>query len=281
MATPPRFYGRSRINERQDAGAVAVTIAIAIAPALTYDVFYRAMPSVSVWPFFLPLLLASVSALVPTRMVVGEDGVQISWFGSRFIHYRDVATIEAAGKDAIMTLGSGIRVRLPIGPKAKPLERHTLRRNELIRTVRERLEQSRQFHHAPEIEHLVMRNGRDARTWVDDLRTLTTAPAAPFRSLALPPDALWRVLESPQAPPDARLGAAAALQMISPDATTHERIRRIAASSASPRVRVSIDAIGSWREGDASLANLLGRSGLEERDSDDCIAADGSVARTS
>jgi len=214
-------------------------------------------------------------------MSVGEDGVRISWLGLRFIFCRDVAMVEAAGKDAMMTLTSGLRVRLPVGPKGKPLERHTLRRNELIRTVRERLEQSRQAHHVPEVERLLSRNGRDARTWVDDLRALTSAAATPFRSTVLSTDAVWRVLESPLARPDARLGAAAALQMIAPDATTQERMRRIAASSALPGMRVCVDAIGSWREEDASLANLLARSGVEESDPDEGVAADGSAARTS
>jgi hypothetical protein len=84
------------------------------------------------------------------------------------------------------------------------------------------------------------RNGPDVRAWLARLRSF--ARPGPYRAAGAADDLLWRVIDDPGAAESER--AAAAL-VLGADATQDERsrLRRVAARTASPRVRVAIERV--------------------------------------
>jgi hypothetical protein len=83
------------------------------------------------------------------------------------------------------------------------------------------------------------RGGRNARVWVDDLRTLL-ARAETFRAAPLSVDALAAIVEDGSAPPVTRAAAAAALSTANQEA--RERVRIAAEATAAPHLRVALEA---------------------------------------
>ena len=84
-----------------------------------------------------------------------------------------------------------------------------------MRAISKRLEQ---FNLTRDIQERVARNERDGRLWASHLRALMGG--SPFRTMGQNPDALWHLLENPVASTDARVGAAVALRMSSPEPDT-------------------------------------------------------------
>jgi hypothetical protein len=60
-----------------------------------------------------------------------------------------------------------------------------------------------------------------------------------YRTSAVRPEGLWRIVESPHADGDARTGAAIALAS-SLDSAGRKRLREAAASCAEPRLRIAL-----------------------------------------
>jgi hypothetical protein len=107
---------------------------------------------------------------------------------------------------------------------------------------------------APDAAALVGCGARTYDAWIEALRELSRD--GHYRAAALPPEELWRVLEDPAAETSARAGAAMALRE-SLDAEGRARLRVAGAASASPRVRVALDAIASSDADDAELRAAL------------------------
>jgi hypothetical protein len=84
------------------------------------------------------------------------------------------------------------------------------------------------------------RNGPDVRAWLARLRSF--ARPGPYRAVGASDDLLWRVIDDPGAAESERAGAALVLGAA---ATQDERsrLRRVAARTASPRVRVAIERV--------------------------------------
>lgn len=89
------------------------------------------------------------------------------------------------------------------------------------------------------------RGGRNARVWVDDLRTLL-ARAETFRAAPLSVEALAAIVEDASAPPVTRAAAAAALSNAGDE--PRERVRIAAEATAAPHLRVALEAAA---DGDA------------------------------
>jgi hypothetical protein len=93
-----------------------------------------------------------------------------------------------------------------------------------------------------EEETFLARGTRTLPDWIRDMRAFGTGEAGAYRTISIPRERLWSVLESPTADPSAREGAALALHA-SLDGEERSRVLAIAAKSASPRLRVALDAI--------------------------------------
>jgi hypothetical protein len=107
------------------------------------------------------------------------------------------------------------------------------------------------------------RNGRSARAWRDALRD-ALATAGGYRAEALDPNGVVRVLESPAAPVERRIGAALALAASMGD-EGRTRICVAAAACANPRVRIALE--------------KAARGALADADLDAALAADAEVVQ--
>jgi hypothetical protein len=92
------------------------------------------------------------------------------------------------------------------------------------------------------------RSGRATEAWMREVAAVTEAGAS-YRTPAVPPDELWRIVEDAAAPPTARAGAAVALRQAL-DAVGRVRLRAVADACAGPRLRVALDAVASSEDDD-------------------------------
>lgn len=105
------------------------------------------------------------------------------------------------------------------------------------------------------------RGGRDSEAWLDALPATVDARAS-FRSPALPPAVLLRVVEDATQHEDARVGAALALRDTLDD-ESRARIRAAAGACASTELRHALEAAAA--EDDARLVRALDAVGRPGR----------------
>ena len=105
---------------------------------------------------------------------------------------------------------------------------------------------------ATHVAAVIGRNGRTHEQWLEALRQLRRGEAD-YRSAAFPRDDLWRVLEDPAAPEDARAGAAFVLYADGGEAD-EIRLRNAAGATVSPRLRVALDSAAAGDETELATA---------------------------
>jgi hypothetical protein len=183
------------------------------------------------------VVAAALALLVgawPARAEIAPDGVSITWLTRRrFVPFADLSTVTETTKGAVLHLVSGERVVLPraLGESGN---------GAIVARVREAFDVYRAA--APMAPAaavaLVSRGEREVSAWLDDLRGMR---AEGYRTASVRDDDLWRVLEDPSAAGDARAGAALLLRSRLDDAG-RARIRIASAATASPKLRVALDA---------------------------------------
>jgi hypothetical protein len=198
--------------------------------------------------FFLPLLAFAIVGLVPSRITVGADGVEVRWFGRRrFVRHKDIvnATQYTAGwgnsryTGVALWLESGEELRIPVG-QARRLHGSDDRTRMILERIDEAAAEADR-EHAELDAALLARGDRDVGEWVRALRSLGAGANATMRTAPIEADRLWRIVEDPGAAPVARAAAAAALTA-DPAAESRRRLRVVAEQTAAPRLRVAIDA---------------------------------------
>jgi hypothetical protein len=222
---------------------------IAIASSIT-----RAHGAPSVWPVLaclFPLLVFAIVSLVPSRVTVGADGIELRWFGRRrFFRHRDVvnATQYIAGlgnsryTGVALTLESGEEVRIPIGQARSGDDRTRM----VLERIQEAAAEGQREH--PELDPAILARGdREVADWMRALRSLGAGANATMRTAPIEAERLWRIVEDPAGPPLARAAAAVALTA-DPAADARRRLRAAAEATAAPRLRVAIDAAASHDE---------------------------------
>jgi hypothetical protein len=117
---------------------------------------------------------------------------------------------------------------------------------------------------AADVSALVGRGTRTRADWLAALTKLRDAEGG-YRDAVVREDDLWRVVEDPSAPEDARGGAALLLRSSLDDAGK-ARVRVAAEATASPKLRVALDAAA----GDAQEEAL--RAALSDLSEDDAVA---------
>jgi hypothetical protein len=190
----------------------------------------------------LVLALYGVIALpmvLPQKIAIGEDGILLRWAGRRrfvpFGHLRE-ARATALGIELDLDDDRELEIRLTHRANAAVSQRTSML---------ERIEEGLANHRAlapAEDEALLTRGERDLDAWIHEMNVLGAAGAYGYRTIAVPRERLWAVLENPTADPSARQGAALALRARLDD-DERERLVSIAQKSASPRLRVAIDAV--------------------------------------
>jgi hypothetical protein len=186
---------------------------------------------------FAPLLI-----VIRGRSVeVGADGLSLSWNTHRsYIRFEDVASVEVSELDSIVvTLHDGQKIPLRTGGSSgwDGGEGAALLREALLRRIHEAMDAHRGRIGPREIAAQLAPGARDHRTWLSDLKKLRDGEGG-YRNAALREDDLWRVVEDPGAPEEARAAAAVLLR---PTEGAKPRLRVAADAVASPRLRVALE----------------------------------------
>ncbi|HVY44711.1 MAG TPA: hypothetical protein VHB21_02485, partial [Minicystis sp.] len=140
------------------------------------------------FPFlFVPFIAVYASLmLVPSRVTVGVDGIEVGWFGRRrFVRHADVTAVmeyeSGFGNSRYvgveLWLESGERVRIPIGQRRTDRERLT--------AILERITEAREAAKAPRGDvdpSLLARGDRPVPEWVRALRSLGAGANATMRT---------------------------------------------------------------------------------------------------
>ncbi|MEZ4311127.1 MAG: hypothetical protein R3F14_24055 [Polyangiaceae bacterium] len=198
-------------------------------------------------------LVSSGLMFVKAHATVAADGVLVSFLGKRrFYPYATIAGVtptEAGYKTVALTMRDGGTVHLPL-----PREWSNEQETEAARRLASRIQTAMTEHGAASTEsdlQALAQQGRPARAWVTHLRTIGTGANADHRRAPVPPDRLWRIVESPMEDPEARAAAAIALGFTAestggaggaggPEGTS-PRLRAIARNTAEPRLRVAFE----------------------------------------
>lgn len=213
----------------------------------------------SIWPALiaaLGVLTVIVWMLVlamPTRAVVGADGVLVSWFWRRrFVRYANVSSIRPFGAGSVIgvvvLLRDGSAVKLPI----KPALTEDLNQQRVALVV-QRLQQGLAGYRAAHDDRpapLPERGGRPVGEWIRQLRAIGSGASADHRTAPITAERLWQIVEDPGADPVARAGAAVALGGAI-DARGRARLRIMAEATASPEVRRLLDLAANEASEDA------------------------------
>jgi hypothetical protein len=204
---------------------------------------------------------------VPTRVVVGGDGVLLRWLGTaRFVPWSRVVDIEPFDGGIVLALGpdSGeelLTVRMPDDHQRYHPERDALLER-MVAALRAYGPSSR----AEPVTRLFARAGGRTRDWVREMRALIR-PVEGFRTASVPVERLWQVVLDPRADREARTGAAVALAPTLPD-EDRARLRAVADGCAEPRLRIAlVTAATEARAPDETLAEAL--DALESEGVDD------------
>jgi hypothetical protein len=207
------------------------------------------VPALSV--LFVAAGALAIRATRPADVVVGADGVTLrrALRKPRFIHFQDIAGVSTPSPMALRIELTNGRTEL-IGSDALAPENLAA----LALRLREALaSRAKGAMAAPKLE-LLARGGRDVARWIRDLKRASTT--TDYRSVPLSSDDLAHVLESPDAEPEQRIGAAVALRVADGDSAP-QRIRVAAELCANDEVRGALEALAEGEAEDAAVERAL------------------------
>ena len=206
----------------------------------------------------LPLVFAG---MMPAKVEVGVDGILQRWLWTRkFIPIAQIATVTRRNDCTIhVQLRDGreepIYTSAPRrdGFGASLARQH---RDAIFARINETLVSYRARGPAPDVSAMVAKGTRSRGDWLAALEELCERPGG-YRDAVVRDEDLWRLIEDPSAPGDAR-GAAALLLRGSLDDAGRARVRVASDATASPKLRVALDAAA----GEGNVETL--RAALEE-----------------
>jgi hypothetical protein len=182
------------------------------------------------------LLVLVVAASIPTHVTVGTDGISIEWLGTcRFVPWASVAAVESFDRGVVLALSTGqwLTLRTPAAD-----ERHHTERDAMVERMRVAWRACAETPSDEAAGRRVRREGGRTLEWVRAVRAMATSWGG-YRTVGMPTDRLWRVVEDPAADRALRTGAAIALAP-SLDADGRGRLHAVASSCAEPRLRIAL-----------------------------------------
>jgi hypothetical protein len=182
------------------------------------------------------LLVVFAGGTAPTHVIVGADGILVRWLGTlRFVAWTSVLSVEAFDGVVVLALEGGgwLTLRTPADH-----ERYQPERAAMIERMRVAWRAQVLARPDEETARLVRRAGGRTQEWVRAMRSMVRVEHG-YRTGAVPPERLWRVVEDPCADRVARTGAALALAP-GLDEGGRDRLRSAAASCAEPRLRIAL-----------------------------------------
>lgn len=214
----------------------------------------------------LPMLMVPwfLGAMLPSRISVGIDAVHLRWmWRTKLIPMSKIAGIER---------GEQRQIRLRLYDGSEELLYTSMRTNNyrmgndyaaqhrdaVLARIAEAHAAFRARGPAADVSSLVGRGTRSREEWRAALAKLRATEGG-YREAVVRDDDLWRVVEDPSAPEDARGGAAMLLRRSLDDAGK-ARVRVAAEATASPKLRVALDAAAGEADEpfDAALDELAG-----------------------
>jgi hypothetical protein len=215
-----------------------LTIVMTTSPWVLFNLL-RYMPG---WSLVVVLGLYGIVGLpmiLPQKVAIGEDGILLRWASRRrFVPFGQLREARATSLGVELELADDREIEIRLTHRA---DAEVSRRSAMIERIEEGLAQHRALAPA-EDEALLTRGDRALEAWIQEMNILGTADAYGYRTIAIPRERLWAVLENPSAEPTARQGAALALRARLDD-DERERLTAIGQKSASPRLRVALDAV--------------------------------------
>lgn len=238
---------------RQQTGIGVGAIAMAVMLLSKHWMHMSAGP----WPFIAIMGSFMLLALLPEKVTVGVDGVLVKWlWQKKFFPMRDIVTIHAEGPTRIRLELTGGRVETISTASSKQRNRggvYTERRDMILARIREAWQTHRAQGPGADVATLVARGTRSLEEWKKALAGLESGDAG-YRQAALREEDLWRVVEDPRASEDARAAAALLLRK-GLDERGKARVRVAAEATASPKLRVALEAQVAGDD-DAALSAL-------------------------
>jgi hypothetical protein len=176
--------------------------------------------------------IAAMNFMARTSIVLGTDGTLVRSRGDeRFIPHADVTRVMSHAR-------STVALYLESGPVELIHTKDPSHQLALSMRI-ERAVRGARIKGSANVSALVGRQGRTRNEWLEALHRLKNDEGT-YREIAVREDDLWRLLEDPAAPEDARAGAALVLRR-SLDDSGKARIRVAARTTASPRLRVALE----------------------------------------
>jgi hypothetical protein len=257
------FASRARTDPR--VGAVGWTTMVLLFIGLAMVAATSADTS-SLWLFLysglgLAILIGWVVMMaMPTKVVVGADGVLVSWFWRRrFMSYSAVRAVRPFGsgnrQGVALWPASGAPIKLPI--KARLTHRLN---DQAVDLVTQRIQQAIASFHQRRREGEVMLPERGARStseWIRLLRSVGSGAHADHRTAPVGQEELFRIVEDPGAEPVARARAAVAVGCGLDDAG-RARLRIAAEATAAPEMRALLE-LSAEEADEADVARALAR----------------------
>jgi hypothetical protein len=215
-----------------------LTIVLTTSPWILFNLL-RHLPGVSILVILALYGVIALPLVLPQRIAIGEDGILLRWAGRRrFVPFGRLRAARATPLGVALEIDGerDLEIRLTHRAEAEPS-----RRASMLAKIEHGLAHHRALAPA-EDEALLTRGERDLDAWIEEMTFLGTADAHGYRTITIPRERLWAVLENPVAEPSAREGAALALRARL-DEDERDRLLAIGQKSASPRLRVALDAV--------------------------------------
>jgi hypothetical protein len=188
--------------------------------------------------------MLSLAVQAQARLTVGADGVLLATHAFRrttFYPYATIVDVRRDAGDIVIGLASGESLRLGIGGSGG-LDGGEAERE--VTAALARIAEARAAYASAgassDVATVLARGDRDVGSWSAALKALL-GDARTYRTPAVPPETLWRVLEDPRQPATARAGAAVALRGTLDD-EARGRLRVATATCASAELRGAFEA---------------------------------------
>jgi len=212
----------------------------------------------------LPLVFAG---MMPSKIEVGVDGILQRWLWSRtFIPISQIATVTRGNDRTIhVHLRDGREELIYTSARRRGgfgASLATQHRDAILARINETLVSYRARGPAPDVSSMVAKGTRSRGDWLAALDKLRERQGG-YRDAVVRDEDLWRLIEDPSAPEDAR-GAAALLLRGSLDDAGRARVRVASDATASPKLRVALDAAAGAGEDETLRAALEELAGEDE-----------------
>jgi hypothetical protein len=218
---------------------------------------------------FVSLAAILTTTLSRTQVDVGADGILTRWFGKeRYFPFSQIRWVNPwEGKQLNKTylgvelvMRSGEVARVLVGQKRWAEEEAGL----LIERIREAIDAYTEGM-AGDDASVLGRKGRDPKDWLTRLRAIGAEANADMRTPPIPKERLWRIVEDASAKAVSRACAAVALAGQLPP-SERQRIRVVAETTASPKLRVALEQATLRETSDDALAASLAELEAEAAD---------------